>query len=192
MKPKIIHILIVLAVAILLIGAYKLGTRSKPIDLMSDTQGVKSIKIKTPSIVKSVNREKKQLPVLVYNKEELKTKYKLEIGKDEEVGAIVEKKTDTGTEYITSKIKSSGENVIDVKEIRSKFRVTFDPSIYAEAKIFGNDNSDIARMGLKLNVAKINGNIDVYAKGEVSMNNGSGKTQTGLGAYVGVEWHLLK
>jgi hypothetical protein len=164
----------------------------KPIDLTKTNEDVIVIDTKVPSIVKHVKRTKKVLPVLIYDKVELNKKYKLNLKQDEEVTAIAQHKTDTGTEYITSKINSSGDNVIDVREERSKFRITFDPSLYSEMKVFGSGDADVARIGAKLNVIKINGNIDIYGKAELSMSDINDRSNTKGAIYVGVEWKPLK
>lgn len=148
--------------------------------------------IETPKQVKKVKKIKKSVNIQLYDKKEFDKKYKLDLKAQEEVGAIGVVKTETGKRYTTSIIDTeTGENKLMASEVRSKFRIIFDPALYAEVKIIGSPDADIARMGIKLGLIRINGNIDIYTKGEVSSRRDY-QYQTGYGVYGGVEWHPLK
>jgi len=191
MKTLIIKIIIFTLMAVSMIyGGYITYNRffNKPIELPPDTTQV----AKTPRQVKKVKKVKQPVNIQLYDKTELDKKYKLVLKPSEGVGAIGEKKTETGKTYITSVIDvETGENKILTTDVRDKFRLLFDPSIGAEVKAIGSYNTDMARIYSRINFIRINGNLDIYVKGEVTARKDM-KYQTNYGVYGGIEWHFLK
>jgi len=161
---------------------------NKPIDLVMQTTQI----AKTPHQLKGVKKVKQMVNLQIYDSDDLFKKYKLTLNPSERVGAVGEKETDTGKTYITSVIDmDSGENKILLTDVRDKFRLVFDPSLGVEVKAIGSTNSDMARLYAKVNILRLNGNIDLYTKGEVAIRKDT-KYQSNYGVYVGIEYHPLK
>ena len=187
---KLIIIEIAILVVLLSLGGYVVYDKvfNKPIDLAIQTTQVAP----TPHQLKKVKKVKQMVNLQTYEPGDLFKKYKLTLKPSERVGAVGEKKTDTGKVYITSVIDvDSGENKILTTDVRDKFRLEFDPSLGLEVKALGSVNADMARIYGKANLLKLNGNIDLFVKGEVAIRKDV-KYQTNYGAYAGVEWHFLK
>ena len=183
-------IIIALMVLSLSVSGYLIYDKifNKPIDLTAQTTQVAP----TPHQLKKVKKVKQMVNIQTYDPGDLFKKYKLTLNNSERVGAVGEKKTDTGKTYITSVIDvNSGENKILLTDVRDKFRFEFDPSLGVEVKALGSVNADMARLYGKANILKLNGNVDLYAKGEVAIRKDV-QYQKNYGVYAGFEWHPLK